>query len=267
MTYSGKSPPPLIIPPHLPLLLRNLTQLRNLTVSRNLLTELPDSLADLRNLSHFDASVNLVGAIGRKDIQGLKKLTFLNLSSNDISKIDTATFNETPSLHFLDLSKNRLQTLDQSSFAALTNLTHLNLADNEVEDINGLLTTQMNLQHLNISSNKLQWFDYAFVPNSLRSLDIHNNQIDSVENYYSLKDGFQLEYLDASRNRIKSLGVLSLLPSLKTILIQDNRISDIGHNTFLNKNNLSLVNLSSNQLSILSIASLTVSMALKNGEP
>ena len=189
------------------------------------------------------------------------------MSSNDISKIDTATFNETPSLHFLDLSKNRLQTLDQSSFAALTNLTHLNLADNEVEDINGLLTTQMNLQHLNISSNKLQWFDYAFVPNSLRSLDIHNNQIDSVENYYSLKDGFQLEYLDASRNRIKSLGVLSLLPSLKTILIQDNRISDIGHNTFLNKNNLSLVNLSSNQLSILSIASLTVSKALKNGEP
>ena len=79
--------------------------------------------------------------------------------------------------------------------------------------------------------------------------------------------GFQLEYLDASRNRIKSLGVLSLLPSLKTILIQDNRISDIGHNTFLNKNNLTLVNLSSNQLSILSIASLTVSKALKNGEP
>ena len=207
-----------------------------------------------------------MGIIGRKDIQGLKNLTFLNLSSNDISRIDTGAFNETPSLNYLDLSKNRLQTLDQSSFAALSNLTFLNLAENQVKDINGLLTNQMNLQHLNISSNQLHWFDYAFVPNSLRSLDIHNNQIDSVENYYSLKDGFQLHYLDASRNRIKALGVLSLLPSLKTIIINDNKISDIGHNTFLNKNNLSHVDLRSNQLSVLSIASLTVSKALKNGE-
>ena len=248
------------------LLFRNLTHLKKLTVSRNLLSQLPTSIADLTNLVHLDASINIVGVIGRKDIQGLKNLTFLNLSSNEISGIDTATFNETPSLHYLDLSKNRLQTLDQSSFAALGNLTHLDVAENQITDINGLLTMQMRLEYLNISSNKLAWFDYAFVPNSLRSLDIHDNQIDSVENYYSLKEGFQLEYLDASKNRIKSLGVLSLLPSLKTIIIHNNKISDIGHNTFLNKKNLSYVDLRSNQLSILSLASLSVAKTMKNGK-
>ena len=100
---------------------------------------------------------------------------------------------------------------NQASFAALTNLTHLNLAENQIEDINGLLTTQMALRHLNLSSNRLHWFDYAFVPNSLVALDLHDNLIDSVENYYSLKEGFQLEYLDASQNRYTWADVASLI--------------------------------------------------------
>ena len=242
---------------------RNLTRLRNLTVSRNLLTELPDSLADLTSLVHLDASINIVGVISAKVIQGLGNLTFLNLSNNDVSRIDISAFNETPSLHYLDLSRNRLQTLNMSTFAALDNLTHLDLADNQIKDINGLLRTQMNLEYLNVFSNQLEWFDYAFVPNTLRTLDIHNNQIDSVENYFSLKDGYELEYLDASRNRIQSLGVLSLLPSLETIIMHNNKISDIGHNTFLNKENLIHVNLRSNNLSVINLASLSVAKGLK----
>jgi hypothetical protein len=59
----------------------------------------------------------------------------------------------------------------------------------------------MSLEWLNLSSNRLHWFDYAFVPNSLVVLDLQDNLIDSVENYYSLKEGFQLQYLDVSKNR------------------------------------------------------------------
>ncbi len=95
----------------------------------------------------------------------------------------------------------------QAIFAALANLTQLNLAENQIEDINGLLTAQMNLRHLNLSANRLHWFDYAFVPNSLSHLDLHDNLIDSVENYYSLKEGFQLQYLDASQNRFDPIGL------------------------------------------------------------
>ena len=32
------------------------------------------------------------------------------------------------------------------------------------QDINGLLTAQNELKKLNVSSNRLQWFDYAFIP-------------------------------------------------------------------------------------------------------
>jgi hypothetical protein len=46
-------------------------------------------------------------------------------------------------------------------------------------------------------------------------------------------------------SRIRALGVLSLLPSLRTILLGQNRIADIGHNTFANKVTHPLLNISS----------------------
>ena len=40
----------------------------------------------------------------------------------------------------------------------------LRLDNNKLKDINGLLQSQTELQNLNVSSNRLQWFDYAFIP-------------------------------------------------------------------------------------------------------
>ena len=42
-----------------------------------------------------------------------------------------------------------------------------------------LLTILFLIKHfrLNLSSNQLQWFDYAFIPSSLELLDIHCNNI------------------------------------------------------------------------------------------
>ncbi len=88
----------------------------------------------------------------------------------------------------------------------------------------------MNLRHLNLSANRLHWFDYAFVPNSLSHLDLHDNLIDSVENYYSLKEGFQLQYLDASQNRFDPIGYNLLLLSshwLKSILAQGGLLAPV----------------------------------------
>jgi hypothetical protein len=56
--------------------------------------------------------------------------------------------------NFQDLSANRFLTLEQEIFTSLKHLQSLNLAENQVEDINGLLTTQIDLKWLNISSNR-----------------------------------------------------------------------------------------------------------------
>ena len=73
------------------------------------------------------------------------------------------------------------------------------------------------LQWFNVSNNKLQWFDYAFVPMSLEWLDIQYNEIEELGNYYKLKSGFNLKRLDASGNLIQSLNKLSLPMSLEII--------------------------------------------------
>ena len=91
----------------------------------------------------------------------------------------------------------------------------LRLDNNKLKDINGLLQSQTELQNLNVSSNRLQWFDYAFIPKvnfvtgfficwfifslskivykvsfnfqSLEMIDLHDNQIEELGNYFVLK--------------------------------------------------------------------------------
>ena len=82
----------------------------------------------------------------------------------------------------VDLSRNRLRIIEQSTLPALVSLTELSLAENQLEDINGLLTTQTHLGFLNLSSNLIQWFDYAFIPISLQILDLQ------VKSYFLLKN-------------------------------------------------------------------------------
>ena len=105
----------------------------------------------------------------------------------------------------------------------------------------------------------LQWFDYAFIPRSLKWLDLHQNEIEELGNYYSLRDGYSLATLDASHNRIKKLGPLSLPPSLEYVILNKNHLAVIEPNTFINKLNLSRVELTSNHLERLDLSSLAIS--------
>ena len=84
----------------------------------------------------------------------------------------------------LNLAHNKLSKLNQSVFNPLEDLRMLRLDNNKLEDINGLLQAQSELQWLNVSANNLQWFDYAFIPRNLKWLDIHANAIEELGNYY-----------------------------------------------------------------------------------
>ncbi len=93
----------------------------------------------------------------------------------------------------------------------------LRLDGNQLEDLNGLLTTQHHLQWLNASHNRLQWFDYAFVPKSLLWLSLRGNAVEELGNYYDMEDGFALAHLDVAGNRLGRLDRDSLLGSLKKV--------------------------------------------------
>ena len=94
----------------------------------------------------------------------------------------------------------------------------------------------------------LQWFDFAFIPKSLEWLDIHNNKIDKIGNYYTLGAGFSLQTFDASFNKIVELGDSTLLHGLKNIYLNNNKIAKIAAESFQSLSNLTRVELQHNEM-------------------
>ncbi len=211
------------------------------------------------SLEALDLSSNVIGVVKRESLQGLPALLTLKIRHNELSRIGEGAFTETPKLRHLDVSANRLQSLEQETFRTLQELRSLNLAENQLEDINGLLQHQIELQWLNISTNRVSWFDYAFVPPSVRYLDVSNNFIVALENYYKLAENYALRYIDASSNRITSLDPMSLLPSMEDVYLEGNEISTIADNTFVGKQLLTRVHLERNNLTSLDMTALMTS--------
>ncbi len=239
--------------------LRNCTALTSLGLSHNFLTQTPEAVHS-SSLQLLDISSNLLGVLKRESLQGMPKLKTLNLGNNELSRIGEGAFKEVPGLEELDLSQNKFMSLERDTLKDLKQLKALDLSRNQLEDVNGLFTQQSVLESLNLSSNHLSWFDYAFIPPSLEVLDIHSNNIDSLGNYYAMRDNYNLKFVDASINVISSLHLLSILPRVIEINLSNNTISKIAPQTFLGKEHLAIVHLERNRLESLEMASLMVSL-------
>ena len=239
--------------------LRNCSSLQDLALNNNQLREVPKAIRPLTLLRTLDIGENNITNIRNNDFDGLPNLYGLRLAGNGIRTLNEEVFSSIPTLQVLNLAHNRLDKVDQSVFNPLKGLRMLRLDNNQLEDINGLLQAQADLQWLNVSTNRLQWFDYAFIPRSVKWLDLHANEIEELGNYYNLRDGYSLTTLDASHNRIKKLGPLSLMPSLEYVILNENHLEVIEPNTFISKLNLSRVELTSNHLERLDLSSLAIS--------
>ena len=202
-------------------------------------------------------------------------LHVLNIAHNQISTINQEAFKSLKNLRGRHLFAYYL--FDQPNLILCFILSALRLDNNELKDINGLVSSQKNLKWLNVSTNQiqvrrvnyqmkdkifivitLQWFDFAFIPKSLEWLDIHNNKIDKIGNYYTLGSGFSLQTFDASFNQISELGASTLLHGLRSIYLNNNQISKIAPESFHSLSNLSRVELQNNQMiSLVSDAVLT----------
>ena len=242
-------------------------ELEELSLEENLLTRVPESVPSLQKLRTLDLGENLIEALEEGDLGQLESLYGLRLSGNRITYISQSSLANLTSLHVLNLARNRISKVDQGAFSGLLELRALRLDNNELADINGVVFSQGKLQWLNVSSNRLQWFDYASVPTSLEWLDIHDNQVEELGNYYKLGlDGFRLRTLDASHNTIKKLTKLSLPPKLEVIDLSGNEISEVEPKTFEDKERLSRVSLADNSISKLELSALYVRSAVKKGK-
>ena len=248
---------------------KNCTSLVDLSLPGNVFREVPRALKQIKLLKTLDLGDNLLthSLTTSRSLEGLSHLYGLRLAGNGIRHLNSSVFRHVPKLQVLNLADNQLSKLEHGVFNHMVSLRMLRLDNNKLEELNGILAGQTELRFLNVSANRLQWFDYAFLPKSLEWLDLHSNQIEEIGNYYNLWGDFNLRYLNASQNVIRNIGYMSLLPSLQMVDLAFNKISKVEAVTFANKTHLRRVDLRSNDIERLPLAALNLDLKPKRKSP
>ena len=238
-----------------PLAFRNCSDLKELDLSGNELTSVPDALRDLALLKTLDLGENRIGNFYNGSFRNLDQLTGLRLIGNDIGNLSRGMLWDLPNLQILNLARNKVQHVERYAFERNSRLEAIRLDGNFLSDINGVFTSIASLLLLNLSENHIEWFDYAFIPGNLKWLDIHGNYIESLGNYYKIRDS-KVKTLDASHNRITELSPLSVPDSVELLFINNNYIGVVRPNTFRDKVNLTRVDMYANMIETMELTSL-----------
>ena len=237
----------------------NVTSLFELNLAGNKLRIVPGSIEKLNNLRSLDLSYNLITDITNTSYQGIEQLYGLNLESNRIGNLTKGIFSDLPSLRILNLAKNNIASIAQATFDDVPDLHALRLDSNKISDVNGLFANLRYLLMLNISVNRISWFDYALIPMGLQWLDIHGNQIEAIGNYFEMETQLKLKSLDVSGNRIQEIEASSFPDGIEIIYIYNNSLRKIAPFTFMGKQNLTRVDLTGNKLQTVDMNSFRLS--------
>jgi Leucine-rich repeat (LRR) protein len=236
----------------------NCSDLKELDLSSNQLQSVPDALRGLTVLKTLDLGENQISQFKAGAFKNLNQLTGLRLIDNQIENITKGMFESLPHLSVLNLAKNRIQTIERGSFDMNKEIEAIRMDGNFISDINGVFSTLSSLMWLNLAENHLTWFDYAFIPKNLKWLDIHSNYVESLSNYYKLQEEIQIKTLDASHNRVTEIGPMNVPNSIELVFINNNHISKIHPNTFVDKTKLIRVDLYANSMQKLQLHQLRI---------
>ncbi|GBP85498.1 Toll-like receptor 7 [Eumeta japonica] len=238
---------------------KNCSDLKELDLSSNQLTSVPEAIWKLSLLKTLDLGENQISHIKNGSFKNLDQLTGLRLIDNEIGNLSAGMFWDVPSLQVLNLAKNKIQSIERGSFKRNNQLEAIRLDGNFISDVNGVFSSLLSLLWLNLSENHLVWFDYAFVPPNLKWLDVHGNFIEHLGNYYKLQDEIRIKTLDVSHNHIVEISPLAIPNSVELLFINNNHINNVQVNTFIDKHNLTRVDIYANEISHLDINSLRLS--------
>lgn len=247
---------------------RNCSSLKELDLSSNQLSDVPEAVAVLPVLKSLDLGENRISVLRNDSFRTLSQLTGLRLADNLISNVTCGILYDLPKLSVLNLAKNKITAIERGSFDRNQVLEAIRLDKNLLTDVDGIFSTLNSLLWLNLSENQLVWFDYAFIPMNLKWLDIHGNYIEALGNYYKLQSEISVKTLDASHNRITEINPTSVPNSIELFFVNNNVIRNVYPNTFIDKINLTRVDLYSNAISKLNLHAIRIApMLLKKHIP
>ncbi|MFN6437315.1 MAG: leucine-rich repeat domain-containing protein [Nostoc sp. DedSLP01] len=221
-----------------------LLYLEELILIRVELTEIPDAIAQLTNLTQLHLDSNQITEIPEA-IAKLTNLTQLHLSDNQITEIPEAIANLT-NLTQLHLSSNQITQIPEG-IAKLTNLTQLDLSSNQITQIPEAIAKLTNLTQLDLDGNQITQIPEAIAQlTNLTQLYLSFNQITQIPEAIA-----QLTYLTQlflSDNQITQIPeTIAQLTNLTQLFLSDNQITQIPE-TIAQLTNLTQLFLSNNQI-------------------
>lgn len=218
----------------------------------------------------LDLSLNSIFFIGRKQFEDFQDIVCLNLSSNGNGQVfNGSEFSTVRQVKYLDLTNNRLDFDDDNALSELNNLEVLDLSRNShyfriagVTHRLGFLENLTHLKVLNLSYNSIYTLteENELKSTSLEELNFRGNRLDLLwkpgDNRYwpifkSLSNLTQLDLSDNSLQRIPNEAFLNLPQSLTHLYLKDNSLNFFNWTLLQHFPQLSVLDLSGNQLSSL----------------
>ncbi|CAD7081483.1 unnamed protein product [Hermetia illucens] len=238
-----------------PLALRNMRLLRTVDLGENMISVLEETgFRGLGNLYGLRLIGNYLENITANAFKDLPNLQILNLARNRIQLIEPGAFEMTssiqairldgneltdvsglftnmPSLLWLNVSDNKLEHFDYAQIPF--GLQWLDLHKNEITELSNKLNfdSQLRLQTLDASFNRLTKVAASTIPNSIELLFLNDNLISSVEPH-TFMHKTNLTRVDLYANQIQSLDI----KALRILPVSDHRLLPefyIGGNPFV----------------------------------
>ncbi|MBE3045649.1 hypothetical protein IMZ48_24505, partial [Candidatus Bathyarchaeota archaeon] len=247
----------------LPMYFGTYKNLRTLNLSSNYLDAFPGFICELENLVDLDLSFNSISVL-HNDIGCLKSLERFIVTNNRLSGILPSAFSQLISLREFDIKYNAITSIDIIS--ELPKLEVLSVDHNSVSQFIGSFEA---LRHLRLNSNPVTKFEIMQPVLTLKSLNLSNAQLASIDesfhnilnleslildnNYFvSLPHHIgklgKLEYFSIAHNNVGTLpGQIGCLTELRTLDIRGNNMKKLPMDIWW-ANKLEVLNVSSNVL-------------------
>ena len=187
---------------------------------------LPDTVADLADLSHFTGLTTLtIQNVSGLDFSVLSQLTALQTLDLSGCTISTGSLDAIAGLTGLRVLRlNNCALTDINALSQLTALTELQLANNSLSEI-GVMSLMLDLETVTLTNNPITSIAGLSACTKLKSLDISGCSVTSIA---SLSGKTALETLLAGNNQIADLSPLEGCTALAVLEVPYNLVSDIS---------------------------------------
>ncbi|XP_055377992.1 toll-like receptor 3 [Condylostylus longicornis] len=203
-------------------------KLKTLDLHGNNLSALKrNQFKNLRELEVLDLSYNNITTLESYHIADLTKLIWCNVSHNAIKQLSRGAFARNTVLKVLNMSYNNITRLDANSFRGMRFLRRLYMSDNQISDVGrGTFGSITRIGTIDLARNLITKIDYQMFAqlNYIEVINVAENKITEIQ-----KQSFKDLYLTK-------------------INISHNEVSTIENFAFENCANMTLLDLSYNNL-------------------